>query len=433
MCGAYGRAQAEFEELRPRVKYWDVERVIDDFVMICFFVGNDFLPHLPSLDIREGALDMLIGMYKRLLPELAGYLTRDGEIDMAAAARMLGQVGSVEQRIFEARRDEANFSKRRAEDQKNRMTGHGAGGPPWMQQQGRGGPAAGASAAWAQQQLQQQQQLIQQQQQQQMLVLQQQQQLAQRVRDMRAQEARLAEFARAGGGGRGPPAPAPGSATEQNKIAAASLRAMMRASDSVAGPSAGGAARPGGPSGAEVGESEQVPRSRAPVEAAPAPAPVPPPPISYVASAAPIAMDMSEPTPASSDPLVHHGGGGGGGGGDAPPRGCDEPPSLPESRAPEADGGEEEEKEDLSAAEMALRQEAADELKVAVRVKLSDKHADQGKAVVDSVRLGDDGCAAGGSMRARGIQRCACVTWRVPQVEGALLSRKVWRGERVQP
>merc|ERR1719235_2587667 len=49
--------QCEFRELNLDPKWFDVERVIDDVILICMLVGNDFLPPLPTLDIAEGALD----------------------------------------------------------------------------------------------------------------------------------------------------------------------------------------------------------------------------------------------------------------------------------------------------------------------------------------------------------------------------------------
>ena len=57
---------------------FDLERAIDDWIFMCFFVGNDFLPHLPSLDIRENGIDTLIAIWKDNLNDMGSYLTKDG-------------------------------------------------------------------------------------------------------------------------------------------------------------------------------------------------------------------------------------------------------------------------------------------------------------------------------------------------------------------
>lgn len=59
----------EFSSIAEQIPFeYDLERIIDDFILMGIFVGNDFLPHLPDLHINEGALERIWTIYKSILP-----------------------------------------------------------------------------------------------------------------------------------------------------------------------------------------------------------------------------------------------------------------------------------------------------------------------------------------------------------------------------
>ena len=43
---------------------FNINQSICDYILICFLCGNDFLPHLPSVNIRNSGIDYLIKIYK---------------------------------------------------------------------------------------------------------------------------------------------------------------------------------------------------------------------------------------------------------------------------------------------------------------------------------------------------------------------------------
>ena len=103
-------------EFNPRdVTYpqgFDLERVIDDFVFLCFFAGNDFLPHLPSLDIREGGIETLISEYKQLMPSMGGYLTESGKVIIPRTEMIAARLGQLEDAVFADRQDKTERDQR---------------------------------------------------------------------------------------------------------------------------------------------------------------------------------------------------------------------------------------------------------------------------------------------------------------------------------
>lgn len=100
---------------------FDLERALDDWVFMCFFVGNDFLPHLPSLDIRENGIDTLIAIWRDNLPAMGSYLTKDGSVELKNAQIILQGLAKQEDAIFARRRQaderkQANEKRRKEQD-----------------------------------------------------------------------------------------------------------------------------------------------------------------------------------------------------------------------------------------------------------------------------------------------------------------------------
>ena len=72
-------------------------------MLLCVLVGNDFLPHLPHLDIESGSINYMMEAYIRLMPIMGGYLTDKANIHLSRLELFIQAVSDREALYFEQR------------------------------------------------------------------------------------------------------------------------------------------------------------------------------------------------------------------------------------------------------------------------------------------------------------------------------------------
>ncbi|OXV09274.1 hypothetical protein Egran_02962 [Elaphomyces granulatus] len=104
LCVVREYLELEFQDLKTQESLgvaFDMEGIIDDFILMAFFVGNDFLPNLPNLHINEDALAVMFGTYKESLPKMGGYINERGVINLERLGILLDSLRDIESRSFE--------------------------------------------------------------------------------------------------------------------------------------------------------------------------------------------------------------------------------------------------------------------------------------------------------------------------------------------
>lgn len=85
---------------------YNPECAINDFIFMCFVVGNDFLPHIPSIEIMEGGIDTMIDVYRQVCKEY-GHLTSKTKsgifFNKDILGIFLGTVSQHEKKMFETK------------------------------------------------------------------------------------------------------------------------------------------------------------------------------------------------------------------------------------------------------------------------------------------------------------------------------------------
>jgi 5'-3' exonuclease len=76
----------------------DQSKILDDYVFLCFFLGNDFLPHHPSLNIRTHGIQILIDIYVKYIGKYKKQLVdvENGKIIWESVSILISNLANIE-------------------------------------------------------------------------------------------------------------------------------------------------------------------------------------------------------------------------------------------------------------------------------------------------------------------------------------------------
>ena len=82
------------------INFQEQKNKVYDYVFLCFFLGNDFLPHFPSINIRTGGSDKMINAYRATFGDSNENLTDGKTINWKNVRKVIQQLVNLEEEYF---------------------------------------------------------------------------------------------------------------------------------------------------------------------------------------------------------------------------------------------------------------------------------------------------------------------------------------------
>lgn len=109
------------EKMGPR---FNLERIIDDFIFLCFFIGNDFLPRVFCMDVKKGSFDKVIEIFKKTMIENNDYIIEKGVIIWGRAVKLFKAMAEFELESFNEKLQEQQYALKNSAEEKRMWEDH---------------------------------------------------------------------------------------------------------------------------------------------------------------------------------------------------------------------------------------------------------------------------------------------------------------------